>query len=237
VLPDGIGHGKSSKPSDGLRMKFPKYTYDDMVDAEHRLLVEGLKVNHLRLAMGTSMGCMHAWVWGERYPDFVDGRNPEPRRSARPAAGRWAGPVEAEKRGPTLTRCARGAEGTEALHHVGKGLHHIQEAVPVQIIEYGGMAEGLFQPLEHHLESDGPAVAASNLTVCSQLLLHTRMVKLQKLLPVHPQLPPGVVRRCRHSQRVGGTIAVEGIVYVKDDCLPHDNRPFPATVFQMASLL
>jgi homoserine O-acetyltransferase len=76
VLPDGIGHGKSSKPSDGLRMKFPKYTYDDMVDAEHRLLVEGLKVDHLRLAMGTSMGCMHAWVWGERYPDFVDGLVP-----------------------------------------------------------------------------------------------------------------------------------------------------------------
>jgi homoserine O-acetyltransferase len=76
VLPDGIGHGKSSKPSDGLRMKFPKYTYDDMVDAQHRLLVEGLKVNHLRLVMGTSMGCMHAWIWGERYPDFVDGLVP-----------------------------------------------------------------------------------------------------------------------------------------------------------------
>ena len=76
VLPDGIGHGKSSKPSDGLHAKFPKYTYDDMVDAQHRLLVEGLKVNHLRLAMGTSMGCMHAWVWGERYPDFVDGLVP-----------------------------------------------------------------------------------------------------------------------------------------------------------------
>ena len=72
VLPDGIGHGKSSKPSDGMRMKFPKYTYDDMVDAQRRLLVEALNVNHLRLVMGTSMGCMHAWVWGERYPTFVD---------------------------------------------------------------------------------------------------------------------------------------------------------------------
>src|SRR4051812_23569468 len=68
VLPDGIGHGKSSKPSDGMRMKFPKYTYDDMVEAQRRLLTEGLNVNHLRLVMGTSMGCMHAWVWGERYP-------------------------------------------------------------------------------------------------------------------------------------------------------------------------
>lgn len=72
VLPDGIGHGKSSKPSDGMRMRFPKYTYDDMVDAQHRLLTEGLGVRHLRLIMGTSMGCMHAWAWGERYASFMD---------------------------------------------------------------------------------------------------------------------------------------------------------------------
>jgi homoserine O-acetyltransferase len=72
VFPDGVGHGRSSKPSDGLRMKFPKYTYDDMVDAQRRLLVEGLGVTHLRLILGTSMGCMHAWVWGERYQDFAD---------------------------------------------------------------------------------------------------------------------------------------------------------------------
>ena len=76
VLPDGIGHGGSSKPSDGLHARFPRYTYDDMVDAQHRLLTEGLGVNHLRLVMGTSMGCMHAWVWGERFPDFVDGLVP-----------------------------------------------------------------------------------------------------------------------------------------------------------------
>jgi homoserine O-acetyltransferase/O-succinyltransferase len=76
VLPDGIGHGKSSKPSDGLRTKFPKYSYDDMVRAQHALLVDGLKVNHLRLVMGTSMGAMHCWVWGEMYPDFADGLVP-----------------------------------------------------------------------------------------------------------------------------------------------------------------
>ena len=76
VLPDGIGHGKSSKPSDGMRAKFPKYTYNDMVDAQHELLAKGLGIDHLRLVMGTSMGCMHAWVWGERYPDFVDGLVP-----------------------------------------------------------------------------------------------------------------------------------------------------------------
>jgi len=76
ILPDGIGHGKSSKPSDGLHARFPKYTYDDMVRAQHAMLVDGLKVNHLRLVLGTSMGAMHCWVWGEMYPDFVDGLVP-----------------------------------------------------------------------------------------------------------------------------------------------------------------
>jgi len=76
ILPDGIGHGRSSKPSDGLRAQFPKYTYDDMVRAQHALLVDGLKVNHLRLVLGTSMGAMQCWVWGETYPDFADGLVP-----------------------------------------------------------------------------------------------------------------------------------------------------------------
>jgi homoserine O-acetyltransferase/O-succinyltransferase len=73
VLPDGIGHGRSSRPSEGLHARFPRYGYDDMVDAQHRLLVDGLGVTHLRLVMGTSMGGMHGWVWGERYPGFMDG--------------------------------------------------------------------------------------------------------------------------------------------------------------------
>jgi homoserine O-acetyltransferase len=76
ILRDGIGHGKSSKPSDGLHMKFPKYDYDDMVAADHLLLTEGLGVNHLRLVTGTSMGCMHSFVWGETYPDFMDALMP-----------------------------------------------------------------------------------------------------------------------------------------------------------------
>jgi homoserine O-acetyltransferase len=71
ILPDGIGHGKSSKPSDGMRMRFPKYDYDDMVEAQRRMLVEGLKVTRLRLLMGTSMGCMHGFVWGQAHPDFA----------------------------------------------------------------------------------------------------------------------------------------------------------------------
>ena len=65
VMPDDIGHGRSSKPSDGLRAKFPRYGYQDMLTAEYRLLTEGLGVNHLRLVMGTSMGGMHTWLWGE----------------------------------------------------------------------------------------------------------------------------------------------------------------------------
>jgi homoserine O-acetyltransferase len=76
VLPDGIGHGQSSKPSDGLRLRFPRYTYDDMISAQHRLLTEGLGVGHLRLVMGTSMGGMHTWLWGEQHPDFMDGLVP-----------------------------------------------------------------------------------------------------------------------------------------------------------------
>jgi homoserine O-acetyltransferase len=76
VLPDGIGHGASSKPSDGMHAHFPQYTYDDMVRAQYLLLTEGLGVNHLRLLMGTSMGCMHAWVWGYTYPSFADGLAP-----------------------------------------------------------------------------------------------------------------------------------------------------------------
>ena len=76
VLPDNIGHGKSSKPSDGMHAHFPQYDYDDMVAAQHELLEKGLGVNHLRLIMGTSMGCMHSWVWGETYPDFMDALMP-----------------------------------------------------------------------------------------------------------------------------------------------------------------
>jgi homoserine O-acetyltransferase len=76
ILPDGIGHGKSSKPSDGLHAHFPKYAYADMVAAQHALVQQGLDVNHLRLVMGTSMGCMHTFMWGEAYPDFVDALMP-----------------------------------------------------------------------------------------------------------------------------------------------------------------
>jgi len=76
IMPDAIGHGKSSKPSDELRAHFPHYCYHDMVKADYRLLTEHLGVKHLRLVMGTSMGAMHTWVWGEMYPEFVDALMP-----------------------------------------------------------------------------------------------------------------------------------------------------------------
>ena len=76
IIPDAVGTGGSSKPSDGLRMKFPHYRYDDMVRAQYLLVHDGLKVDHLRLVLGTSQGGMHTWLWGEMYPDFVDALMP-----------------------------------------------------------------------------------------------------------------------------------------------------------------
>ena len=76
IFPDDIGHGESSKPSDGLRMHFPQYDYDDMVTSQHTMLLEGLHVDHLRLILGTSMGCMQVFVWGEAFPQFSDGLAP-----------------------------------------------------------------------------------------------------------------------------------------------------------------
>jgi homoserine O-acetyltransferase len=76
ILPDGIGHGKSSKPSDGLHARFPQYDYADMVNAQYSLVTQGLQVDHLRLVIGTSMGCMHTWMWGEGHPEFVDALMP-----------------------------------------------------------------------------------------------------------------------------------------------------------------
>ena len=76
ILPDNVGHGKSSKPSDGMHAHFPSYEYDDMVAAQHELVEKGLGINHLRLILGTSMGCMHSWVWAETYPQFMDALMP-----------------------------------------------------------------------------------------------------------------------------------------------------------------
>jgi homoserine O-acetyltransferase len=89
IIPDGIGHGKSSKPSDGLKTAFPKYDYEDMVDAQYRLVQEGLGIAHLRLVIGNSMGGMHSWVWGVRYPAFMDALVPMASQPTEMAARNW----------------------------------------------------------------------------------------------------------------------------------------------------
>lgn len=89
IIPDGLGHGKSSKPSDGLKTAFPKYNYDDMVDAHYRLVKEGLGIKHLRLVIGNSMGGMHTWIWGGRYPQFMDALVPMASQPTEMAARNW----------------------------------------------------------------------------------------------------------------------------------------------------
>jgi homoserine O-acetyltransferase/O-succinyltransferase len=89
ILPDALGHGKSSKPSDGLRAKFPLYNYDDMVAAQFRLVTEGLGVKHLRLVIGNSMGGMQTWIWGVRHPDFMDALVPMASQPTEMSSRNW----------------------------------------------------------------------------------------------------------------------------------------------------
>jgi homoserine O-acetyltransferase/O-succinyltransferase len=89
IIPDALGHGQSSKPSDGMKTAFPKYNYDDMVDAQYRLVKEGLGIKHLRLVIGNSMGGMHSWIWAEKYPDLMDAVVPMAAQPAEMAARNW----------------------------------------------------------------------------------------------------------------------------------------------------
>jgi homoserine O-acetyltransferase/O-succinyltransferase len=89
IIPDGIGHGKSAKPSDGLKTAFPKYDYNDMVDAHYRLVTEGLGIKHLRLVIGNSMGGMHSWIWATRYPGAMDAVVPMASQPTAMAARNW----------------------------------------------------------------------------------------------------------------------------------------------------
>ncbi len=89
IIPDSIGHGKSSKPSDGLRTKFPQYNYDDMVEAQYRLLTEHLKIGHVRLVIGNSMGGMHTWLWGAKYPDYMDALVPMAAQPTEMSSRNW----------------------------------------------------------------------------------------------------------------------------------------------------
>jgi homoserine O-acetyltransferase len=89
VIPDSVGHGASAKPSDGLKAKFPKYDYADMVDAQYRLLSQGLGISHVRLIIGNSMGGMHTWLWGERYPNYMDALVPMASQPTAMASRNW----------------------------------------------------------------------------------------------------------------------------------------------------
>jgi homoserine O-acetyltransferase len=89
IIPDALGHGKSSKPSDGLKTKFPQFDYTDMVDAQHRLLSEGLGIRHVRVIIGNSMGGMHVWLWGETYPDYMDALVPMASQPTAMASRNW----------------------------------------------------------------------------------------------------------------------------------------------------
>ncbi|MBR0714895.1 alpha/beta fold hydrolase [Bradyrhizobium liaoningense] len=89
IIPDSLGHGKSSKPSDGMKTAFPKYNYEDMVDAQYRLVTEGLGVKHLRLVIGNSMGGMHTWLWGEKYPQAMDALVPMASQPTEMASRNW----------------------------------------------------------------------------------------------------------------------------------------------------
>jgi homoserine O-acetyltransferase/O-succinyltransferase len=89
ILPDAIGTGKSGKPSDGLRAKFPRYNYDDMIEAQYRLVTEGLGIRHLRLVLGNSMGGMHTWLWGAKYPGFMDALVPMASQPTPMASRNW----------------------------------------------------------------------------------------------------------------------------------------------------
>jgi len=89
IIPDSIGHGKSSKPSDGMKTAFPKYNYEDMVDAQYRLIKEGLGIKHLRLVIGNSMGGMHSWIWGVKYPKEMDALVPMASQPTEMAARNW----------------------------------------------------------------------------------------------------------------------------------------------------
>jgi homoserine O-acetyltransferase len=89
IIPDGIGHGQSSKPSDGMKTAFPKYDYDDMVDAQYRLVTQGLGIRHLRLVIGNSMGGMHTWLWATKYPDMMDALVPMAAQPTEMAARNW----------------------------------------------------------------------------------------------------------------------------------------------------
>jgi homoserine O-acetyltransferase len=183
VLPDGIGHGRSSKPSDGLRSRFPRYDYDDMVAAQHRLVTQHLGIRHLRLVMGTSMGGMHTWLWGETYPDAMDALLPLACLPVR-IVGRnrlWrAMLIDAIRNDPEWKGGEYTAEPRAALR-TALDLLLIAGGAPLQMQKSLATRDSADRYLEGYLESRMPTLDANDLALPAR-----RVARIRPLLT-----PPG----------------------------------------------
>jgi homoserine O-acetyltransferase/O-succinyltransferase len=165
ILPDGIGHGKSSKPSDGLHAHFPQYAYVDMVAAQHILVQQGLQVDHLRLVMGTSMGCMHTFMWGETYPDFMDALMPLACLPV-PIAGRnrlWRNLIiEAIRTDPQWLAGDYQTEPAQAMRNAA-GLLLIAGSAPIQMQQALPTRDAADQFLDTYMERELANLDANDL--------------------------------------------------------------------------
>jgi len=165
IFPDDIGQGVSSKPSDGLRMKFPRYDYDDMVRSQHQMLLEGLHVDHLRLILGTSMGCMQSFVWGETYPSFMDALMPLA-CNAVPLAGRNRMTrymaIEAIKHDPTWNNGNYTTEPHQGLRTANEMLL-IMGSAPLQMQKNYPTREAAEKYVDDYLARTMAATDANNL--------------------------------------------------------------------------
>jgi homoserine O-acetyltransferase len=152
IMPDGIGRGGSSKPSDALRANFPRYGYNDVVEGHYRLLTEGLKVDHLRLVLGTSMGGMQTWVWGERHPDMMDALMPIASQPVAMSGRNWLWRrmlIDAIRNDPERRQLYAAAHALDPHHagicpddakrsHVAEGRPYARPGQPVRRQDRGG---------------------------------------------------------------------------------------------------
>jgi homoserine O-acetyltransferase len=165
ILPDGIGHGKSSRPSDGLHAHFPRYTYQDMVQAQFLTVTDGLQVNHLRLIIGASMGCMHTWLWGEAHPEFVDALMPLACLST-PVAGRervWNDLIaDAIRSDPEWQQGEYRVEPTAALR-TAAGLLLVGGSAPIQMQSALSQPEAADDFVRKYMERELPDLDANDL--------------------------------------------------------------------------
>ena len=164
IFPDDIGHGESSKPSDGLRMKFPQYDYDDMVRSQHQMLLDGLHIDHLRLILGTSMGCMQSFVWGETYPGFSDALMPlaclPVQLAGRNRMMRYMA-IEDIKHDPAWNNGNYTAEPTEGLR-AANGLLFVMGSAPLVQQKAAPTREAAEKLIDNYLNRADAATDANN---------------------------------------------------------------------------